>query len=116
MKRTNKSVEIHVRCWLEVNGIKFFGPGRVDLLEKIIEFGSISKAAQSMNMSYKKAWGMIEEINALAKTPFVIARKGGHAGGGAKVTQAGILAVRSFKRLNKKISLLVGKESELLKL
>jgi molybdate transport system regulatory protein len=48
-------IEIRVRCWIDINGEKFFGPGRAELLELIGDTGSIAKAAKSMGMSYKKA-------------------------------------------------------------
>ena len=53
---SKKSIRIRVRCWVEVDGVKFFGPGPADLLQRIIDFGSITKAAKSMGMSYKKPW------------------------------------------------------------
>jgi molybdate transport system regulatory protein len=45
--------------WIECEGERFFGPGRVELLERIEETGSINKAAKEMGMSYKKAWELI---------------------------------------------------------
>jgi molybdate transport system regulatory protein len=108
--------EIRVRCWVDVDGEKFFGPGRVELLEHILESGSIVKAAKAMNMSYKKAWDMVEELNARGKRPFVVTRKGGQEGGGAELTETGKRAVVAFRKLNQKIQDLAKKETELLKL
>ena len=59
------------------------GPGKVDLLENIAAFGSISAAARGMDMSYKRAWDLVEEMNRLFPTPLVAAKTGGKKGGGA---------------------------------
>jgi molybdate transport system regulatory protein len=55
--------EIRVRCWIDIDGEKFFGPGPAELLQLVAETGSIAKAAKSMRMSYKKAWEMIINVN-----------------------------------------------------
>ena len=59
------------------------GPGKVELLEQIAAFGSISAGARQMNMSYKHAWLLVEEMNRLFGKPVVAATKGGQRGGGA---------------------------------
>ena len=109
-----KSVRIRVRCWVEVDGVKFFGPGPADLLQRIIDFGSIAKAAKSMGMSYKKAWALIDDINTVAKRPYVITNKGGRQGGGAEVTPVGKKAMADFKRMNNKIASIIRSEGALL--
>ncbi|MCW3110147.1 MAG: ModE family transcriptional regulator, partial [Segetibacter sp.] len=72
--------------WIECEGQRFFGPGRVELLERIEETGSINKAAKQMGMSYKKAWEMINALNSQASKPFVITQTGGEKGGGSVIT------------------------------
>ena len=111
-----KKKEILVRCWIDIDGVKHFGPGPAELLELIHESGSISKAAKKMNMSYKKAWDMIENMNARGQKPYVIARKGGKAGGGAELTSTGKKVVESYKKLIRQLNDIVEKETELLKL
>ena len=72
--------------WIECDGERFFGPGRVELLEKIEKTGSINKAAKEMEMSYKKAWEMINALNSQASKPLVITQTGGEKGGGSVIT------------------------------
>ena len=62
------------------------GPGKIELLEQVASFGSISAAARSMEMSYKHAWDLIEEMNQLFGKPLVAAQTGGKHGGGATLT------------------------------
>ena len=108
--------KIRIRCWVEVDGIKFFGPGRADLLKHIAESGSITKAAKAMGMSYKKAWAMVDEMNALARKPLVVAQKGGQHGGGTELTETGNQVISAFNKLNHKIETIVKKETALLKI
>src|SRR5690349_14394911 len=78
--------KINGSLWIECEGEGFFGPGRVELLERIEETGSINKAAKDMGMSYKKAWEMINSLNSQASKPFVITQTGGEKGGGSLIT------------------------------
>lgn len=80
------SYKVSGSLWLECEGERFFGPGRVELLEKIEETGSISKAAKQMGMSYRKAWEMISSLNSQVSNPFVIKQTGGEKGGGSVIT------------------------------
>ena len=65
------------------------GPGKVTLLERIAREGSISAAGRSMNMSYKRAWELVSEINRTFEAPLVMAQTGGRSGGGATLTERG---------------------------
>ena len=66
------SYKIKSRVWIEYNNHVFLGEGRVQLLKAINETGSLSKAAQSLNLSYKKAWHLLNSINKSAKKPVTI--------------------------------------------
>ena len=90
-------VEGHV--WVEIDGMTFLGWGRIVLLERIEQYGSISAAARSMNMSYRHAWLLVDKMNRLAPTPLVEKIVGGKKGGGAKLTKDGHIAILHFWRL-----------------
>lgn len=66
-----------------------FGPGKAQLLQAISSEGSISGAAKSMNMSYKRAWDLVMVMNASFKEALVTTFIGGSHGGGAMLTQSG---------------------------
>lgn len=59
------------RFWLTLNGRNFLGRGRVELLQRIRETGSISQAARAMKMSYKAAWDAVDAMNAAWGSPLV---------------------------------------------
>src|SRR5512134_2567670 len=59
------------RFWLPLDGRNFLGRGRIELLQRIRETGSISRAAKAMNMSYKAAWAAVDSMNAAWQSPLV---------------------------------------------
>ena len=65
------------------------GPGKAELLSAISNNGSISAAAKSMNMSYKRAWDLVNEMNMGFKEDLVSTKIGGSHGGGTQVTEFG---------------------------
>jgi molybdate transport system regulatory protein len=75
------------------------GPGKIDLLEAIVETGSISGAGRKTGMSYRRAWLLVEELNTLFTSPVVTTSAGGAHGGGTEVTPFGLALVAAFRRL-----------------
>ncbi len=75
------------------------GPGRIDLMEAIKATGSISGAARSMGMSYRRAWLLVDEINSAFARPLVESVAGGRRGGGARLTEAGSAVVAAYRRM-----------------
>jgi molybdate transport system regulatory protein len=78
------------------------GPGKVALLEGIAREGSISAAGRAMNMSYKRAWELVADINESFAEPLVAAQTGGKAGGGAALTSRGEELVRQYRAIERK--------------
>ena len=95
-----KKLKANGRIWLETETGPVLGYGRIELLEKIIALGSISKAANEMKMSYSQAWELIESMNENVHRPIVIKQTGGKGGGGALVTPYGEELIKDFKELN----------------
>jgi molybdate transport system regulatory protein len=77
----------------------FLGPGKADLLEGIAETGSISAAGRRLNMSYKRAWMLVETLNGYFAKPLVQAATGGKAGGGARLTPLGEDVLLRYRRM-----------------
>ncbi|PQV50394.1 molybdate transport system regulatory protein [Jejuia pallidilutea] len=95
------SYKIKSRIWIESNGNVLLGEGRVHLLKAIQETGSLSKAAKSLNLSYKKAWHLLDSVNKSAKKPVTINSIGGKGGGGAELTDYGKSLIIAFDEINK---------------
>ena len=83
MARARLSIRVDLASGLRI------GPGKISLLETIRSTGSISAAARSLEMSYRRAWLLVEEINSGLDEPAVTAESGGRHGGGAAVTAVG---------------------------
>ena len=77
------------------------GPGKIELLEKIAAFGSISAAGRAMDMSYRRAWDLVGEINAMFGQPVVERQAGGRRGGGARLTALGLALVARFRAIER---------------
>lgn len=73
------------------------GPGKADLLARIAETGSIAAAGRMMGMSYKRAWMLVETMNAIFAAPVVISTRGGSAGGGALLTETGEAVLARYR-------------------
>jgi molybdate transport system regulatory protein len=104
------------RVWIDGPEGTFIGFGRVVLLERIIEHGSITKAAKSMEMAYRHAWDLVDSMNRQAKSPFVELATGGKGGGGAHVTKEGEKAIKVFWRFHKDLEAFLAKEEKNLRL
>ncbi|WP_439574186.1 winged helix-turn-helix domain-containing protein [Phreatobacter sp.] len=75
------------------------GPGKADLLDGILATGSIAAAGRRMGMSYKRAWLLVETMNAMFAEPLVTSSKGGRAGGGAELTALGQQVLGCYRRV-----------------
>src|SRR5258708_7188021 len=91
--------KVNGSLWLESGDGRFFGPGPVELLERIAETGSISSAAREMNMSYKKAWELINHLNAHTANPIIIPQTGGEKGGGSTLTPEAFELIKYHRSL-----------------
>jgi len=84
------------RIWIEGPEGTFLGYGRVTLLERIRQHGSISAAARSMQMSYLRAWKLVDSMNRQGRQPLVEKSTGGRGGGGARLTETGERSIELF--------------------
>jgi molybdate transport system regulatory protein len=93
-------VGLHVRVVLD--GGVVVGPGRADLLEGIATLGSIAAAGRAMDMSYRRAWLLVEETAQAFGAPVVEAHPGGARGGRATLTELGAAVVRLYREIEAK--------------
>ena len=88
--------------WIDGNEGTFIGYGRVALLEKILECGSITQAAKLLKISYRHAWELIDSMNRQAQKPFIETVTGGKGGGGTRLTKEGKQAIEFFWQFHQK--------------
>lgn len=97
--KSNPDTGISGNLWMHRQQSEFLGSDRINLLEKIDELGSITKAAKGVGISYKTAWDAINMINNLAEKPLVDRLTGGKGGGGTSLTAEGKKVIKQFKTI-----------------
>jgi len=100
--------------WLEGDGVRFFGPGPVELLQLIHETGSINAAAKKMQMSYKKAWHLVNNLNAMSARPMVVTATGGEKGGGSSISEEAMQLIDYHRQLRERFKKFLEEETRLL--
>lgn len=93
------SARVRFRLRIYNDAVVAIGPGKVDLLEAIAETGSISAAARTLKMSYRRAWVLVETLNQSLNQPAVVTVTGGTRGGGAQLTEIGEEIIRHYRAI-----------------
>lgn len=94
-------MNIDGRFWIEHEGRPLAGRGRIELLERIRDSGSIREAAKAMRMGYKAAWDAVDAINRAAQQPVVTRTTGGRSGGGSVLTPHGQALVDAYRAMER---------------
>jgi len=100
LQALGEGLQIRAKAWINAGDETFLAYGRIMLLEKIRDCGSISAAARAIGMSYRRAWWHVETMNRLAKRPLVETAVGGKGGGGTLLTPEGEAAVSIYRALD----------------
>lgn len=101
---TTKTIRPLVRPRLYLGTELSLGPGKIDLLRKVGECGSISAAARELGVPYKRAWLLIDSLNRGFPSPLLDTAIGGKAGGGARLTPLGESLVAAYAALEAKLN------------
>lgn len=103
--------QVKNRVWILSRQKTFLGDGRINLLKEIGKQGSISKAAREMNMSYLKAWKLVDSMNKTLGTPLVEKISGGKNGGGSVLTITGKKTIALYAELSSNSEIFLQKEA-----
>lgn len=99
------SVPVTARIKLTIHtNERFFGPGVCELLERIRKSGSIQAAAAEMEMSYSKAWRILNRAEREMGVHLIVRQNGGRNGGSSTLTEAGERAILNFREMERKLS------------
>ncbi|WP_134726726.1 winged helix-turn-helix domain-containing protein [Paracoccus luteus] len=94
---SNLHPELFLRLYLSDTGM--IGPGKAALLDGIAATGSITAAGRGLGMSYKRAWLLVEAMNAMFRDPLVDSVRGGAGGGGAALTDTGRRVLALYRQI-----------------
>lgn len=102
IRMSNKKTELspNLKLWLEKEEDPTVGEGRIELLQAIQSERSINKAAESMDMSYRHAWGIIKKLEERLGYDIVKTIRGGKGGGGTLLTQEGKELIERYDWMN----------------
>ena len=101
MKHKLPELRAHYKLWLSLkNGDGILGDGKWRLLKAIEEFGSISKAAINLGISYRKAWGDLKKAEELLGVPVIEKHRGGQSGGNSVITPRGLCLIKAYTRFH----------------
>jgi molybdate transport system regulatory protein len=93
-----------IRFRVDFDSAHAVGPGKIELLEHIRETGSLSQAGREIGMSYRRAWLLLDSLNASFREPVVATSIGGKAGGGAALTEFGARLVDIYRQFEKEFN------------
>lgn len=89
-----------IKVWVVFGNQIKFGDGRARLLESIERRGSLRKAAQEFEMSYRNAWGYLRELEEAAGFKFVERAPGRGPQSGMRLTSAGKRFVQRYRKFS----------------
>ena len=112
MEKKHNKLDVSGKIWMHKSSGEFLGSDRIVLLEKIREYGSISKAAKVVGISYKTAWEIINTMNNLADKPLVVRMSGGKGGGGTHLTREAAEIIKQFRTIQEEHDRFLGNVAE----
>jgi molybdate transport system regulatory protein len=99
-----------IRFRIDFSECSNLGPGKIALLEGIRIYRSVSETARQMGLSYRRAWLLLDSLNKTFELPATEHSVGGRGGGGAEVTDFGILLIERYREVERKLKEVAGEE------
>jgi molybdate transport system regulatory protein len=102
-------VMIEVECHISIKkeGNCFLNATKTELLQEIVQSGSLSGAAKKLKISYQHAWNIIDEMNRMAPEPLVTMQRGGTNGGGAVISVYGKRILGEYRQIQAQFNTIV---------
>lgn len=101
MIRVTNVIEPKGKFWLEYGDHLAMSDYRLQLLESIDETGSLAEAAQRMELSYRRAWGKVRDLENNLDMKLVESFAGGAGGGGSRLTSEGRDMIQRYKEFTR---------------
>jgi molybdate transport system regulatory protein len=95
---------LKIRLRIDFDESNAIGPGKIALLERMRDSGSLSQAARELNMSYRRAWQLLASLNASFREPVIVTSIGGKGGGGTAITELGQSLIDSYRALENEMT------------
>jgi molybdate transport system regulatory protein len=99
-------MSMKVRVRIDFDDLHAVGPGKIALLERMRDCGSLSQAARELDMSYRRAWQLLDSLNTSFNEPVIVTSIGGKGGGGSEITKLGLALVDIYRALEKEMTAL----------
>src|SRR5215470_5329987 len=93
--------DIRLTVRVDFGSERALGPGKIRLLEAIGRSGSISQAGRALDMSYRRAWLLVDDMNRCFREPVVTTQPGDAQGGGAALTDFGLELIAKYRAIEK---------------
>jgi molybdate transport system regulatory protein len=95
---------LKVRLRIDFGDASAVGPGKIALLERMRDTGSLSQAARELKMSYRRAWQLLESLNTSFRDPVIVTSVGGKGGGGSAITELGIALIAAYRAFEQEVA------------
>jgi molybdate transport system regulatory protein len=98
-------MSLKVKVRIDFDDAHAVGPGKIALLERMRDCGSLSQAARELDISYRRAWQLLDSLNTSFNEPVIVTSIGGKGGGGSEITKLGLALIDAYRALEKEMTL-----------
>jgi len=99
-------MSLQVRLRIDFDDVHAVGPGKIALLERMRDCGSLSQAARELDISYRRAWQLLDSLNTSFNEPVIVTSVGGKGGGGSEITKLGLALIDTYRALEDEVTAL----------
>jgi len=97
-------MSLKVKVRIDFDEVHAVGPGKIALLERMCDTGSLSQAARELDISYRRAWQLLDSLNTSFNEPVIVTSVGGKGGGGSEITDLGRELIRAYRAFEQEMT------------